>query len=85
MDTAADRVSGEVIVTLSKAANARQRWRAFIFVTMKKAFGLIGTFVGGWLGWYAGAIVSPTVAFLLSAVASGIGMYIGIRMAQRYS
>jgi hypothetical protein len=57
----------------------------FYICVMRKGLGLVGAFLGGWLGWYAGAMVSPTVAFLVSAVASGFGMYIGIRVAQNYS
>jgi hypothetical protein len=52
---------------------------------MRKLFVLIGATVGGWLGWYAGAPVSMMVAFMVSMIGTGAGMYIGIKVAQRYS
>lgn len=52
---------------------------------MRKVFTLVGAIIGGWLGWYAGALVSLPVAFLLSMIGTGIGMYVGIRAAQNYS
>ncbi|MGH7504149.1 MAG: hypothetical protein ACRELX_00790 [Longimicrobiales bacterium] len=52
---------------------------------MRKFFALTGATVGGWSGWYLGAMVSFTFAFILSMIATGLGMYIGIRAAQRYS
>jgi hypothetical protein len=52
---------------------------------VRKLFAFIGATVGGWLGWYAGSLVSATLAFLVGMVATGVGMYIGIRLAQRWS
>ncbi len=51
---------------------------------MRKLFGAIGATAGGWLGWYIGAPVSLMLAFLVSMVGTGIGMYMGYRMAARY-
>jgi hypothetical protein len=52
---------------------------------MRKVFAGVGAFVGGWAGWYLGALASNTFAFLLSMVGTGVGMYIGIRAARNYS
>ena len=52
---------------------------------MRKIFALIGATIGGWLGWYIGALVSMVAAFLLGMVMTGVGMYIGIKAAQRYT
>lgn len=52
---------------------------------MSKLFTLLGATIGGWLSWYAGAMVSITLAFLLSIIGTGVGMYIGRRLASHYS
>ena len=52
---------------------------------MRKLFGLIGATVGGWLGWAIGAPISIFTAFLISIVGTGVGLYIGYRLASRYS
>lgn len=52
---------------------------------MRTAFGLIGASVGGWAGWALGAPVSFFVAFLVSMVGTGVGLYMGYRFAARYS
>ncbi|MEX1181834.1 MAG: hypothetical protein WEF86_01265 [Gemmatimonadota bacterium] len=52
---------------------------------MRKVFAFLGATIGGWAGWYAGAVVSMTAAFLLGMVCTGLGMYIGIRLSQQYS
>lgn len=48
---------------------------------MGKLFGFLGASVGGWIGWAAGAPVGVFTAFVVSTVASGIGMYAGKRFA----
>ena len=52
---------------------------------MRKVFGLIGATVGGWLGWALGAPISIFTAFVISMVGTGVGLYIGYRLAARYS
>jgi hypothetical protein len=52
---------------------------------MRRLYGLIGATVGGWLGWAAGAWISIFVAFILSVVGTGVGLYLGYRLAARYS
>ena len=36
------------------------------------------------MGWWIGDLVGLTTAFVLSAVGSGVGMYIGSRIANHY-
>lgn len=52
---------------------------------MRKFFGLIGATIGGWAGWVLGAQVSFFTAFMVSMLGTGIGLYIGYRVAARYS
>ncbi|MEX0892171.1 MAG: hypothetical protein WEB88_08370 [Gemmatimonadota bacterium] len=52
---------------------------------MRKLFSLIGAMVGGWLGWYLGAPVSVFAAFVVSMLGTGVGLYLGNRLATRYS
>lgn len=51
---------------------------------MNKVFGFLGMTVGGWLGWLAGAYISFFVAFLLSIIGTGVGLWLGRRWAQSY-
>lgn len=46
---------------------------------MRGILGLLGASLTGWAGWWLGAKVGFTTAILLSAVASGVGMYAGYR------
>ncbi len=52
---------------------------------MRKMFGLIGATAGGWVGWALGAGISLFTAFMLSMVGTGIGLYVGYRLAARYT
>ena len=51
---------------------------------MDKLLGFLGLMVGGWLGWAIGARFSFTLALLVSIVGTGVGLYIGRRIAQEY-
>jgi uncharacterized protein YcfJ len=51
---------------------------------MKKALIFLGAFVGGTLGWMLGDGVGLMTAFVLSMVGTGVGVYAGNRIAQRY-
>jgi uncharacterized membrane protein YeaQ/YmgE (transglycosylase-associated protein family) len=51
---------------------------------MAKLLGLIGLMLGGWIGWAMGATFSTIAAFFLSIVGSGVGLYIGRRLASDY-
>lgn len=52
---------------------------------MRRTFGLVGATAGGWLGWYLGAMVSPSFALMASILGSAAGLYVGYRTAARYS
>jgi hypothetical protein len=52
---------------------------------MRRLFALIGATAGGWIGWALGEPVSFFVAFLLGMVGTGLGMYVGFRLAARYT
>ena len=49
---------------------------------MRKILAFLGATVGGWVGWYLGAPVSIFAAFMLSMIGTGVGMYLGIRVAR---
>lgn len=51
---------------------------------MKKALIFVGTTVGGYAGWYLGALVGFMTAFTLSIVGTGLGMWFAIRAAREY-
>jgi len=48
---------------------------------MTKILGLTGSFVGGSIGWWAGAFFGTMTAFMLSIVGTGFGLYVGRRIA----
>ena len=50
---------------------------------MRTTFGLIGATIGGWLGWALGGPAGLFAAFMISMLGTGVGMYIGYRMAAR--
>jgi hypothetical protein len=52
---------------------------------MKKLCVMIGSTIGGSLGWAAGAPIGTMTAFMISMVGTGIGMYAGFRFADRYT
>ena len=49
---------------------------------MTKLLGLVGSTVGGMIGWAAGAGVGTMTAFMLSIVGTGLGLYGGRRAAR---
>ncbi len=51
---------------------------------MRKLMILIGTTLGSAIGWWLGSFVGMMTAFMVSTVGTGLGMYWGIRAAQRY-
>jgi hypothetical protein len=46
---------------------------------------LIGSTAGGSIGWAAGSGIGFMTAFMISMVGTGIGMYAGFRVAERYT
>jgi hypothetical protein len=49
-----------------------------------KLFAFIGATGGGYLGWWAGSLVGIMTAFMLSMVGTGIGLYLGRKVADQY-
>ena len=45
---------------------------------------LLAASVGGWIGWWLGEAGGIFVAFVLSMIGTGIGMYAGIRFVREY-
>ena len=53
-------------------------------VAVTKLLGFLGLTIGSWIGWSLGAHVSLTAAVLLSIVGTGMGLYLGRRIARDY-
>ncbi len=51
---------------------------------MAKILGFTGSFVGGTVGWWLGENVGIMTAFALSMVGTGVGIYIGRKIAADY-
>jgi hypothetical protein len=51
---------------------------------MGKLFAFIGATIGSYAGWFLGAKVGFTTAFMLSMVGTGFGMYYGRQIAKNY-
>lgn len=47
---------------------------------MRTLFGWTAAMLLGWLGWWLGAFIGIGTAVLVSALASGIGLYWGRRL-----
>jgi hypothetical protein len=52
---------------------------------MKKLLVLVGTTIGSAIGWWIGDHFGIMTAFILSMIGTGLGMYIGIRVAREYA
>jgi hypothetical protein len=53
-------------------------------VSLQAALALIGATLLGALGWWIGDQVGLITAFILSTIATGIGLYLGRRIARDY-
>jgi hypothetical protein len=51
---------------------------------MQKILIILGLSVGGWIGWAVGAPFGILAAFTLSVVGTGLGLYVGRRIARDY-
>lgn len=49
---------------------------------MTKLLGFVGATVGGYAGWALGALAGTFMAFVVSMIGTGVGMYWGRRIAQ---
>jgi hypothetical protein len=44
----------------------------------------LGAFIGGTIGWYAGALVGTMTAFALSMVGTAVGVYAAKQFKEKY-
>ena len=51
---------------------------------MVKILGFTGSFVGGTIGWWLGEYAGIMTAFTLSIVGTGLGLYLGRKLASDY-
>jgi hypothetical protein len=51
---------------------------------MNKLLAFFGMTIGGWIGWALGEPMGMFTAFILSFVGTGVGLYIGKRIADDY-
>lgn len=51
---------------------------------MEKLLAVAGLSLGGWAGWAAGAPFGFFPAFLLSTVGTGLGLYVGRKIAREH-
>lgn len=51
---------------------------------MEKLLVFLGLSVGGWIGWALGARFGFFAAFVLGVVGTGVGLYVGRRIARDY-
>ncbi|HET8650240.1 MAG TPA: hypothetical protein VFL95_09380 [Gemmatimonadales bacterium] len=51
---------------------------------MSKVLSGLGAFVGGSVGWWIGGHIGIMTAFMISIVATGVGIYAGRRIAREY-
>jgi hypothetical protein len=51
---------------------------------MRKLLGFLGLTIGSWLGWIVGAHLSISAAVMLSVAGTGLGLYLGHRIARDY-
>jgi hypothetical protein len=52
---------------------------------MSKLLGFVGATIGGSVGWWIGGHVGLMTAFCLSMVGTGVGIYAGRRLADRFT
>ncbi len=53
-------------------------------MNMGKLLSFVGATLGGYAGWFVGAKLGMTTAFVLSMVGTGVGIYYGRRIARNY-
>ena len=51
---------------------------------MEKLMGFVGATVGSLAGWYLGDLVGFGTAVVLSTVGTGVGLWAGRRLAQKW-
>jgi len=51
---------------------------------MRKVVGFLGATVGGGIGWWIAAPFGFMTAFIVSTIASGVGLYFAVRWVSEY-
>jgi hypothetical protein len=51
---------------------------------MKRLLGFVGATVGSAIGWWLGAHIGLGTAVVVSSVATGLGLWLGMRVATDY-
>jgi uncharacterized protein YcfJ len=51
---------------------------------VSKVLSGLGAFIGGSVGWWIGGHIGIMTAFMISIVATGVGIYAGRRIAREY-
>ena len=51
---------------------------------MEKLFIFLGATIAGSVGWWLGAYVGVMSAFMVSMIFTGVGMYLGRRLARHF-
>ncbi|MDQ2667335.1 MAG: hypothetical protein M3Z05_15155, partial [Gemmatimonadota bacterium] len=62
----------------------RARRSAKGIVVLGKMLSFIGATIGGSVGWWAGSGVGFMTSFFISMIGTGIGIYVGKRLADHY-
>jgi hypothetical protein len=71
-------------VRLNRIHRASGSTTLYVATRMEKLFWLIGATVGGWLGWWLGEQMGMMAAVILSAVGTGVGIYLAYRIINDY-
>lgn len=51
---------------------------------MNKLLATLGATVGGWIGWYVGNFAGIFMAFVVSMIGTGAGIYFAKRLADQW-
>lgn len=51
---------------------------------MSRLLAFLGAMIGGYAGWALGSLIGFMMAYSLSIVGTGVGIYAGHRFARRY-
>ena len=51
---------------------------------MTKLFGFLGATIGSYAGWWLGSGAGVMTAFMVSMLGTGLGIYVGRRVARNY-
>jgi hypothetical protein len=67
-------------ITPVRTRGRNSRRRVAYWVKMGTFFAIVGSSIGGWLGWVVGAKIGFMSAYMLSVVGTAAGVYYGRRL-----